>query len=226
MGKDKLRRFAEMETFSNVIQPSLDEVLNKDYCLKGKWYEEFNRKAPLVLELACGKGEFTVAGALKDASKNYIGIDIKGNRMHRGAKFCLENNLTHARFLRTRIDFITSFFAPDEVDEIFIVFPDPQPQKPRARKRLTSMMFIERYKQILKKQGVIHLKTDNKGFFDFTLQVIEAQGFELIVASDDIYGKPKNDLIPEIVYETKTHYEKLFLKEGKTMCYLRFKVHE
>jgi len=225
MGKDKLRRFAEMATFKNVFEPRLEESLNKDYKLKGLWGQEFGNNNPIVLELACGKGEFTVAGATRSSEHNFIGIDIKGNRMHRGAKYCLDNGLNNARFLRTRIDFITSFFATAEVSDIWIIFPDPQPQKNRARKRLTGPMFTDRYKQVLKPGGFVHLKTDNANFYAFTMEMIERQGFKVDVCNEDLYGQPRDSRIDDKVYETQTHYERLFLAEGKKMHYVRFQIH-
>lgn len=225
MGKDKLRKFAVMAELENVIQPKLDEVLNANHPLKGKWRQDvFKNHHPITLELACGKGEFTTSLAKRNANINYIGIDIKGARMYTGATKSLEHNYTNVRFLRTRIDFIESFFAPGEVDEIWITFPDPQPQKPRERKRLTSTMFLDRYKKVLKSDGLVHLKTDNRGFFDYTLEIIKEEGHILEVQTHDLYNTPKNGEIPHVVYETKTHYENLFLKEGKKICYLRFRL--
>ncbi len=224
MGKDKLRRFKELEGFSNVFQSGYETVFNKDHALKSHWHKEFKNTNPIVLELACGKGEFTISGALENSKANFIGIDIKGNRLHRGAKFALEHKLDNVRFLRTRIDFISSFFAENEVDDIWIIFPDPQPQKNRARKRLTSDIFLERYKHFLSPTGRIHLKTDNQGFYDFTKAQIKTHNFILEVDQSDIYSQPIHPKIPPRVYTTKTHYEKLFLKQNKTIKYLRFKL--
>ena len=141
MGKDKYRRFQENLTFRNMVQPEFDEIFGKDYKLKGHWHEFFGNNNPIVLELGCGRGEYTVALATRNSAANYIGIDIKGARMWRGAKTATENNIGNAAFLRTRIEFINSFFAPGEVDEIWITFPDPQLKKQRARKRLTAPRF-------------------------------------------------------------------------------------
>ncbi len=225
MGKDKLKKFAVVADLSNVIEPDIKEVLDSDHHLKGKWKKEiFKNNNPLTLELGCGKGEFTTALAERSNTNNYIGVDIKGARIYTGATKSIEKGFSHVRFLRTRIDFIESFFDKNEVDEIWITFPDPQPQKPRARKRLTGPMFLNRYKNLLKDDGSIHLKTDNFGFYEFTLETIKNENHILEVCTSDLYGENKNEVINEVVYNTKTHYENLFLKEGKKICYLRFKL--
>ena len=156
--KRKLEHFAEMKTFPNVYEPDTEEVLRQDYFMKGQWRSKhFKNENPIVLELGCGKGEYSVGMGRKYPNKNFIGIDIKGARMWRGSKTALEENINNVAFLRTRIEFIESCFAKDEVDEIWITFPDPQPQSTRERKRLTSPIFINQYKKVLSENGLIHL---------------------------------------------------------------------
>ena len=189
MGKDKLKRFAENKGFANLVEPPFEEVLNQDYKLKGKWHQDFfKNNNPLVLELGCGRGEYTVGLAQRFPDKNFIGVDIKGARLWRGAKTVHEEQIPNAGFLRTRIDFITSFFAKDEVSEIWITFPDPQRKKRFARKRLTGPMFIERYKQFLKPEGLMHLKSDSDFFFGYTLEQIEENKYTKQFSTADLYG--------------------------------------
>ena len=218
MGKDKYRRFQENLTFRNMVQPEFDEIFGKDYKLKGHWHEFFGNNNPIVLELGCGRGEYTVALATRNSAANYIGIDIKGARMWRGAKTATENNIDNAAFLRTRIEFINSFFAPGEVDEIWITFPDPQLKKQRVRKRLTSPGFLACYARFLKRGGIIHLKTDSRHLHEYTKAVIERNGLPLLVCSGDIYGTGMADEYLSI----KTAYETKFLGQGLPITYLRF----
>ncbi len=233
-GKKKLKQFADVHRFPNVLEPSLSDVLVKksppvfkDHPIKGNWNRDFfANNNPITLELACGKGEYTVALSEMYPQRNFLGIDIKGARIWRGAKTLLEQNRTNAGFLRTRIDFITSFFAPGEVDEIWITFPDPQPQKNRERKRLTSKMFIDRYRQFLRPDGVIHLKTDNAFFFNYTLEQIAENGYRLHFVSHDIYNELDRLNDPNLaeIMQVKTHYEKIFTKVGHVIQYLRFSI--
>ncbi len=218
MGKDKYRRFQENLTFRNMVQPEFDEIFGKDYKLKGHWHEFFGNGNPIVLELGCGRGEYTVALATRNAAVNYIGIDIKGARMWRGAKTATENKIDNAAFLRTRIEFINSFFAPGEVDEIWITFPDPQLKKQRARKRLTAPGFLGCYARFLKPDGIIHLKTDSRHLHEYTKAVIEHNGLPMLVCSGDIYGTGMADEELSI----KTAYETKFLGQGLPITYLRF----
>lgn len=221
MGKDKLKKWAEIETYDFVIQPGFDEIFGKDHHLKGKWNSEFFRNDhPLVLELGCGKGEYTTGLAMLYPEKNFIGIDIKGARMWRGAKTTREYNLTNVAFLRTRIEFIRSFFAAGEVSEIWITFPDPQFKRRRTKKRLTSPLFLNAYRTFLRPGGIVHLKTDNKALFDYTHDVIKDNGLKLNVATDNLY---ESDFTGEIL-AIKTHYEKLFLQEGIPITYLQFEL--
>ncbi|MGC8823857.1 MAG: tRNA (guanosine(46)-N7)-methyltransferase TrmB [Bacteroidales bacterium] len=220
MGKNKIQRFAELHTFPNVIEVELEEVFGKNHPLKGKWNEQrFKNINPIILELGCGKGEYTVAMAASYPSKNFIGIDIKGNRLWVGARQALSENLSNVCFLRTRIDFIESFFAPNEVEEIWITFPDPQPQSNRKRKRLISPMFLNRYKSFLKPGGIVHLKTDNEQLYAYTLEVIENNRLMLLAATDNLYQSPYRH---ELAGQIQTFYEKMFLAEGKPIYYLRF----
>ena len=189
MGKDKYRRFQENLTFANMVQPDFEEVFGKEYRLKGHWHDEFFRNPnPIILELGCGRGEYTVALAERNPDRNYIGIDIKGARMWRGAKTATERGMANAAFLRTRIEFINSFFASGEVDEIWITFPDPQLKKQRVKKRLTSPQFLGYYAKFLKPDGVVHLKTDSRHLHEYTKAVIERNALPLLACGDDIYG--------------------------------------
>lgn len=226
-GKGKLQKWAEMKTFGNVAEPELEEVLRTDYKLKGKWSTSiFKNDHPIVLELGCGKGEYSVGMGAHFPMKNFIGVDIKGNRIWRGAKTAFENNMTNVYFLRTRIDHIDSCFDLNEVDEIWITFPDPQPKDSLERKRLTSPMFIDRYRKFLKPNGIIHLKTDHEGFFRYTLEEIERCGFTLLESTFDLYGEVIEKLDPKTqeILSIKTYYEKLFSEKGHSIHYLKFQL--
>jgi tRNA (guanine-N7-)-methyltransferase len=222
MKKNKLQRFAEMKEMSNVIQYGFAEVEEKGlHALRGKWRKEFfKNENPLVLELGCGKGEYTVGLAERFPEKNFIGIDVKGARMHRGATIALQKNLTNAGFLRTRIDFINAIFDEGEVNEIWITFADPQKEKPR--KRLTSPLFLSRYAHLLIPGGIIHLKTDSVLLHESTLEVIKNEEHEILECSDDIYGDNKNR--DEVLTTIQTTYEKMFLAEGKKITYVKFRL--
>ncbi|MGJ1389007.1 tRNA (guanosine(46)-N7)-methyltransferase TrmB [Sphingobacterium spiritivorum] len=213
MGKDKLRKFAEVSTFKNVVQ--LDE--GKD--LKGKWgTQHFGNNNPIVLELACGKGEYTVNLAKLFPQKNFIGIDYKGNRIWRGAKTALEEGIDNVGFLRIQIETILEHFEENEVDEIWITFPDPQPQESREKKRLTNPKFLERYQYIMKPDGLMHLKTDNDGFYAYTLEQIDLLGLTKEVQTDDLYH---SELVDEVL-SIKTYYEKKYLAHNKNINYVRW----
>lgn len=213
MGKDKLRRFAEIETFSNVLQ------LDAGKPFKGQWSAVFfKNNNPVVLELACGKGEYTVNLATMFPDKNFIGIDYKGNRIWRGAKTALEEDVNNVAFIRMQIETLTDFFAPDEVDEIWITFPDPQPQLSREKKRLTSQRFLDMYKVVLKPGGHINLKTDNDDFHSYTAGKIEETRMKLLVKTEDLYHSEYADEVLSI----KTYYEKKYLKDNKNINYLKF----
>jgi tRNA (guanine-N7-)-methyltransferase len=221
VGKNKLARWVEMRTFHNVIQPETEDVFLKDHLLKGNWKKEFFKNDnPIILELGCGKGEYTVGLAKRFPFYNFIGIDIKGARMWRGAKTASQNNLSNVAFLRTRIEFINSFFAGDEVDEMWITFPDPHPKRRNSEKRLTSPLFLNSYRMFFINKGIIHLKTDNSELFHYTCDLIKHNNLEIIISTNDLYsGDIKNDMLT-----IKTHYENLFLKDGLKICYLSFKL--
>lgn len=219
MGKDKLRRFRENETFACFLQPEFEAVFRTDHPIKGHWAKDFFRNdRPVVIELGCGKGEYTVALAERDATRNYIGIDIKGARMWRGAKTVTERHIANAGFLRTRIEFINSLFAEGEVSEIWITFPDPQLKTRRASKRLTSPEFLTRYARLLAPDGKIHLKTDSQHLYAYTQAVIEHFGLPCSVANPDIYGSGYADEVLSV----KTAYESRFLGMGLPITYTCF----
>ena len=218
MAKQKLQRFAELETFPNVFQQRVT-FPHPDHFLKGKWHSDyFKNNSDIVLELGCGRGEYTVYLAEQFPNKNFFGIDIKGNRLWRGAKTALEKGFSNTCFMRIQIDHGIYYFAPNEVSEIWITFPDPQPQQTREHKRLTSPRFLNYYRKFLKPGGVIHLKTDSRFLFDYTREVVAQE--KLVVHQDitDIYSYP--DLAPELL--VRTTYENMFLKKGVPINYIRF----
>jgi tRNA (guanine-N7-)-methyltransferase len=239
VGKNKLARWNELGTFDNVIQPPVTDVLVtapaesgegmfplgnvsiKDHPVKGNWKRDiFRNDNPIVLELGCGRGEYTVGLASRFPGKNFTGIDIKGARMWRGAKTSNEQKLANAAFLRTRIEFISSFFSEDEVDEIWITFPDPHQGARNANKRLTSPWYLKSYSRIMKDKGIIHLKTDNTGLYDYTLKKVMSLQLEVICSSDDLYsGNTAGDILSIL-----THYEKIFLATGQKIKYLSFRL--
>ena len=219
MGKDKLRRFAENLTFECFVQPAFEEAFRRDHPLKGHWHSDFfHNDRPIVLELGCGKGEYTVALAERDPNRNFIGIDIKGARMWRGAKTATERQMRNVGFLRTRIEMIASFFAEGEVDEIWITFPDPQLKTRRAKKRLTSPLYLACYARLLLPDGWINLKTDSKHLYAYTGEVIRHYGLTCEVSEPDIYGSGFADEVLSV----KTAYETRFLEMGLPITYTRF----
>jgi tRNA (guanine-N7-)-methyltransferase len=219
VSKGKLQKFAEMETFSNVLQPSFEEVFKKDHVLKGKWNEKFYKDPkPITLELGCGKGEYTVGLARQYSGRNFMGIDIKGSRIWKGAKAALQEKLTNVGFLRTRIDFIESFFDTDEIEEIWITFPDPQLKK--SLKRLTSSRFLSRYKTFLVEDGFINLKTDSAELYAYTMALIRTNNLPVEYHTDDLYNSGYDNPILGI----KTFYENIWLEEGKPIHYVRFQL--
>jgi tRNA (guanine-N7-)-methyltransferase len=220
VGKKKLKRWVEMEAFEHVIQPQFEETYKKDYHLKGKWATEFfKNNNPIFLELGCGKGEYTIELARKNPQKNFIGVDIKGARMWRGAQDAWEEQLKNVAFLRTRIELINSFFGPEEVSEIWLAFPDPQLKKRRNKKRLTSARFLNSYNKFLKPGGIIHLKTDDAVLYHYTFNLIRQNQLEIVRSSEDLYKE--NEL--NYTLSIKTHYEKQFLSQGLKIYYLCFK---
>jgi tRNA (guanine-N7-)-methyltransferase len=221
VAKNKLAKFKEMQGFDHVYQPAYNEVLNKDYHLKGKWNESiFNNSNPIVLELGCGKGEYSVGLAEKYPKKNFIGVDIKGARLFRGAKTAIQKGLKNVAFIRTRVDFIQSFFAENEISEIWFTFPDPQPKK--IRKRLSSSWFLNHYVHFLVNNALIHLKTDNKLFYEYTKALVQENNFIINYSSDNVYNDQN---LPEEVLKIQTFYENQFLVKNKNIHYLEFHLH-
>ncbi len=222
MGKRKQAQFAENKTFPHVIEPAYQDILDKKHKLYGKWGTQFfDKNQPLVLELGCGKGEYAVGLGRAYPNKNFLGIDIKGNRIWRGAKTVHEEGLKNVGFLRSRVDFVDRFFAPHEVSEIWLTFSDPQPKKPS--KRLSSDRYLAYYKEFLKPGGLIHLKTDNRLLFNSTLQQVKKHQATLHFHSYDIYGQW--DSIPDEtkpLLEIETYYEQLFKSKGFRINYLCF----
>lgn len=234
-GKDKLRKFKENEGFSCLVQPATSEVLGCDHPLKGRWNGGFFRTSgPIVLELGCGKGEYTVDLGLRNPAINYIGVDIKGARLWKGAKFAHENSLPNVGFLRTRIEFIESLFAPDEVSEIWITFADPQIG--REKKRLTSPLFLSRYRNFLKPGGIVHLKTDSRYLHEYSRAIAARNGLEILAEATDIYGADPEKLYGsgiasvcgkdavDALFSVQTFYEKQYLAQGIPITYLAFTI--
>jgi tRNA (guanine-N7-)-methyltransferase len=217
MTKRKLQRFAENYTFPNMFQPSFQELLD-GFTWKGNWKGFFGNDNPIILELGCGKGDYTVGLARVNPDKNYIGIDLKGARMWRGCKQSQEENLKNVAFIRNHVQNIRQFFAPGEVSEIWITFPDPQPRESREHKRLTAPRFLNIYRQVLVEQGLLHLKTDNQELFDYSLGVIAEYQHILHYATHDLYREEGQ----EVAKMVQTFYEQMFLAEGKSICYAEF----
>ena len=220
--KNKLKRFKENEKFENVIQPSREELLEGSFGLRANWSDKFfKNNNPVVLELGCGKGEYTVELAKQNPEKNFIGVDIKGARFWRGAKTALEENLENVAFVRTQIELIEHVFAKDEVSEIWITFPDPQIKFKRTKHRLTNTQFLQKYKRILKYEGFVHLKTDSEFMHGYTLGLLHGEGHEVLYAHHDIY---KNEYSPKEVTGIQTFYEKQYLEKGKPITYIQFRI--
>jgi len=221
MGKDKIRRFAAVKEFDNFYEP----VIKEPFPMKGKWREEhFKNDHPIVLELGCGKGEYSVGLGKHFPEKNFIGVDIKGARMFVGAEQALKDDMKNVAFLRMKIDFIDDYFSEGEVDEIWLTFSDPQPKK--VNKRLSSPPFIERYKKILKPNGIVHMKTDSDLLFEYTEEQIKEHNYELLELTWDLYGElpEKIDPLTRDILHIKTHYEKLFTSRGSVIKYCKFKI--
>jgi tRNA (guanine-N7-)-methyltransferase len=220
--KNKLKRFKDNEKFKNVIQPTRNEVVSSDFKFKGNWNKEyFINNNPIVVELGCGKGEYTVGLAQKYENINFVGIDIKGARFWRGAKTAIEQNIDNVAFVRTQIELVDQIFAKLEVSEIWITFPDPQIKYKRTKHRMTNPEFLSKYKQILVEDGLIHLKTDSEFMHGYTLGLLEGLGHEILYSHHDIYV---NHEAPKEVVGIQTFYEKQYLAKGKSITYLKFKL--
>lgn len=218
--KNKLKRFKENETFKNVIQPTREEVIT-NFSQKGKWHSFFGNNNPIVVELGCGKGEYTIALARKNPHKNFIGIDIKGARFWRGAKTALEENLPNVAFVRTQIELVDYIFAASEVSEIWITFPDPQIKYQRTKHRMTNTSFLKKYNTILKEDGIMNLKTDSEFMHGYTLGLLHGEGHEILYANHNVY---KNGGAPAAVTETQTFYENQYLAVDKPITYIQFRL--
>ena len=232
MGHDKLRKFAENESFSCLLQPDSRELLAdgyanlRDHGIKGRWNTGmFPRSAApadsgLVLELGCGKGEYTIDLALRNPERNYVGVDIKGARLWKGAKYATQNDLPNVAFLRTRVEFISAFFAPGEVSEIWLTFSDPQFRSENSR--LSSPLFLERYRSFLRPGGTVHLKTDSRFLHEYTKAVCKVNGLEVLACTADLYGTVSH--VAAEVREVKTFYESMFLDQGYPITYMAFRL--
>lgn len=228
MGHGKLRKFAENETFACLVQPATSEVLGVDHPLKGRWASDFfHNDNPIVLELGCGKGEYTVDLAMRNPSVNYIGVDIKGARLWTGARKATEAAMSNVGFLRTRIEFITSLFAPGEVSQIWLTFSDPQIG--REKKRLTSPLFLERYRRFVAEGGIINLKTDSRYLHEYSYAIARCNNLKVLARTTDLYATAPEALGDWLsarelssLYEVQTFYEKHFLAQGYPITYLAF----
>ena len=218
--KNKLRRFKENETFLNLIQPTREDLLS-EFNLKGNWKDEFKNDNPIVLELGCGKGEYTLALAKEFPNINVIGIDIKGARLWRGAKTALETGLENVRFLRAQIELLPQVFDTSEISEIWITFPDPQIKYKRQKHRLVNLKFLNMYKALLKENGLIHLKTDSEFLHGYTLGLLQGLEKEIVYSNHDIYRLEGS---PQIVTSVQTFYEKQYLESFKPITYLQFRL--
>lgn len=220
--KNKLKRFRENDTFSNVVQPSREELVEGRFALKGNWKQGFfKNENPIVLELGCGKGEYSVGLAREYPEKNFLGIDIKGARFWRGAKTALEEDMSNVGFMRTQIELIDHVFAKEEIDEIWITFPDPQIKYKRTKHRMTNSEFLQKYKQVLKPGGCVNLKTDSEFMHGYTLGLLHGEGHEILDANHNVY---KNEYSPKEVIGIQTFYEKQYLDQGKPITYIKFRV--
>ncbi len=217
--KKKLQRFAENETFKNFFQYHYEQLQQQSFPLCGKWSTDFfHNSNPIVLELGCGKGEYTVGLASHRSGFNHIGMDIKGARMWRGLKDAQKLNLTNVAFIRSRIELAEHFFGPEEIAEIWITFPDPQPQQSRIRKRLTAPRFLEQYRKFLRQDGIVHLKTDSDLLYNYTKEVIAQENLPVYYDIPDLYADERELEVKNI----RTFYEQIWLEQGLTIKYLRF----
>lgn len=220
--KNKLKRFKENETFENVFQPTREEVVGGEFLFKGKWNSHFFKNDnPIIIELGCGKGEYSVGLAAIYTDKNFVGIDIKGARFWRGAKTAVESGMRNVAFVRTQIELINFIFDENEVDEIWITFPDPQIKYKRTKHRMTNSEFLQLYKKILKPDGVVNLKTDSEFMHGYTLGLLHGEGHEVLYANHNVY---KNEGAPTEVTQIQTFYENQYLETNKAITYIRFKI--
>ncbi|MBM54994.1 MAG: tRNA (guanosine(46)-N7)-methyltransferase TrmB [Euryarchaeota archaeon] len=227
MGKDKLRKWKENETFDHVFEPNLqDAVKGIDGEMKGKWSEVFKNDNPITLELGCGKGEYTVGLAKKYPNRNFVGVDIKGHRFWRGAKTAQEESIPNVAFLRTRIEFIEKYFDKEEISELWITFSDPQPKDEKGTKRITSPYYIEMYKNILKPSSIINIKSDSVLLYDLSKEGYLEKGYDIQIDSKDVYGELVDRVEKDLrdALEIKTYYEKRWLSEGKKIHFIQLKV--
>ena len=228
MGKNKLKKWAENKTLPNVFEPNLLPIIHsRESFMKGKWREKvFGNANPIVLELGCGKGEYTVELAKMFSEKNFIGIDVKGHRFHKGAKESFESGLLNVAFLRTRIEFIESFFDTNEVNEIWLTFSDPMPKDEKGNRRITSLHYINMYKNFLAPGSQIHIKHDNPLVYDLTFEELESTLFPIESLSDDLYSGFMNLQTEEWkkILSIRTHYENIWLSEGRKVKYIRFRI--
>ena len=227
MGKDKLRKWKENQTFDHVFEPDLQSaVKGEDQSMKGKWSEIFKNEKPITLELGCGKGEYTLGLARKYPNRNFVGVDIKGHRFWRGAKTAQEESLPNVAFLRTRLEFIERYFEKDEVSELWITFSDPQPKDKKGTKRITSPIYIESYKNILKPGSLINVKSDSVLLYELSKEGYLEKGYNILLDSQDVYGelvkRVEEDLSEAL--KIKTYYERRWLSEGKKIHFLQLKV--
>lgn len=220
--KNKLKRFKENETFENVLQPTREEVVSGEFQYKGKWNSDFfKNNNPIIVELGCGKGEYTIGLAEKNPNINYIGIDVKGARFWRGAKTAIETGMNNVGFVRTQIELIENIFSSHEISEIWITFPDPQIKYKRTKHRMTNSEFLKMYKRILKPEGVVNLKTDSEFMHGYTLGLLHGEGHEVLYSNHNVY---KNEGSPSEVTEIQTFYENQYLEINKAITYIRFKI--
>lgn len=226
MGKDKLRKWEENKSFTHVFEPPIKPIAaGARYELSGQWNEKaFAKPQPITLELGCGKGEYSVGLARMYPERNFVGVDIKGHRFWRGAKTTSEEQLDNVSFLRARIEFIHHYFASGEVDQIWLTFSDPQPKE--EKHRMTGPNWVEKYKQILKPGGTIHIKTDNTGLYEWSVEALQEAGYTLDVHTDNVYTDFYETLDEEWqqVMGIRTYYEQKFAEKGSTIKYLRFRV--
>lgn len=227
MGKGKQAKWAENQSFQHVFEPPLNQIIDGQTFMQGEWGKNvFGNDNPITVELGCGKGEYTIGLARKYPDRNFIGVDVKGHRFWTGARQSIDEELNNVAFLRTKIEFINSFFAKDEVDEIWLTFSDPQPKDEKGTKRITSPIFIDRYKKFIKPGSIINIKSDSQWLYDNTIKELRDNGYEIIHDTNDLYGEYIDSLEPSLaeLLRIKTYYEQLFTERGAIIKYIQFKV--